>query len=130
MDKFDISGIPVGANSPIFLVAGPCVLESREIAFEVCGKVKEITGRLGMKYIFKSSYDKANRQSYGSFRGPGLENGLELLAEIGKTFGVPVLTDVHSPEEAVKAAEYVDVIQIPAFLSRQTDLALALREYR
>src|SRR3989339_621660 len=125
MEKFDISGITVGGNSSIFLVAGPCVLESRELAFEVCGKVVEITGRLGMKYIFKSSYDKANRQSYGSFRGPGIESGLELLAEIREKFVVPVLTDVHSPEEAVKAAGYVDVLQIPAFLSRQTDLALA-----
>ena len=124
-DTFTISGISVGRGSPIFLVAGPCVIESEELAEEVCEKVLDISGRLGIPYIFKSSYDKANRQSYGSFRGPGLEKGLEILARLREKYNVPVLTDVHSPEEALTAGEVVDVIQIPAFLCRQTDLAIA-----
>ena len=124
-NTFTISGIRVGGGSPIFLVAGPCVIESAELADEVCGKLKEISGRLGIPYIFKSSYDKANRQSYGSFRGPGLKKGLEILTMLRDKYEVPVLTDVHSPEEASRAGEVVDVIQLPAFLCRQTDLALA-----
>ncbi|MFC1551126.1 3-deoxy-8-phosphooctulonate synthase [Candidatus Latescibacterota bacterium] len=124
-DKFDIAGIPVGGNSPIFLVAGPCALESADIADEICGTVKEMCGRLGIHYIFKASYDKANRQSYGSFRGPGIDEGLEILAGLRGRHNVPVLTDVHSPEEAAVAGKVVDVIQIPAFLCRQTDLAYA-----
>jgi 2-dehydro-3-deoxyphosphooctonate aldolase (KDO 8-P synthase) len=122
---FDIAGITVGGDSPLFLVAGPCVIESEEIVDEVCGKVKEISERIGIPYIFKSSYDKANRQSYGSFRGPGIEKGLEILAGLLEKYNVPVLTDVHSPEEARKAGEIVDVLQLPAFLCRQTDLAIA-----
>ncbi|MFC1541308.1 3-deoxy-8-phosphooctulonate synthase [Candidatus Latescibacterota bacterium] len=124
-EKFDIADIPVGGGTPIFLVAGPCVLESEAIADEICGTVKEICGRLGIHYIFKSSYDKANRQSYGSFRGPGIDKGLEILAGLCERHNVPVLTDVHSPGEAIKAGKIVDVIQIPAFLCRQTDLAYA-----
>ncbi|MHB9028327.1 MAG: 3-deoxy-8-phosphooctulonate synthase [Candidatus Latescibacterota bacterium] len=123
--SFDIGGIPVGGGAPFFLVAGPCVLESEELARRVCGEVCDIAARLGIGYIFKSSYDKANRQSYSSFRGPGLEHGLEMLAHIREEFGVPALTDVHSPEEARRAGEIVDVVQIPAFLCRQTDLAYA-----
>ena len=122
---FEIAGIPVGGGSPLFLVAGPCVIESEEIVDEVCGTVKEISERLGIQYIFKSSYDKANRQSYGSFRGPGIEKGLEILAGLREKYNVPVLTDVHSPEEALKAGKIVDVLQLPAFLCRQTDLAVA-----
>ncbi len=124
-DTFDISGIPVGGASPIFLVAGPCVLESETLADEVCDTVKDLCGRLGIPFIFKSSYDKANRQSYGSFRGPGIEKGLEILAGLRNRHNVPILTDVHSPEEAARAGEVVDVVQIPAFLCRQTDLAYA-----
>jgi len=124
-ETFDIAGIQVGVGTPLFLIAGPCVLESIELAETVCARVQKIAGRLGMGYIFKSSYDKANRQSYESFRGPGIEKGLEWLAHIRETFGVPVLTDVHLPEEALKAGEIVDVVQIPAFLCRQTDLAIA-----
>ena len=127
-DRFDIDGIQVGADAPLFCVAGPCVLESPEIAATVCERVLKITRRLGMGYIFKSSYDKANRQSVDSFRGPGIERGLEILAHIRDTYGVPVLTDVHTPEEAHRAAEVVDVLQIPAFLCRQTDLAVACGE--
>ena len=124
-EAFDIAGISVGRGKPLFLIAGPCVLESLELAETVCARVREIAGRLGMGYIFKSSYDKANRQSFESFRGPGIEKGLEWLAHIRETFDVPVLTDVHSPEEALKAGEIVDVVQIPAFLCRQTDMAIA-----
>ena len=122
---FHIGSIPVGGDAPIFLVAGPCVLESEEIADRVCGEAADIAARLGIGYVFKSSYDKANRQSHSSFRGPGIERGLEMLARIRGKFGVPVLTDVHSPEEARRAGEVVDVLQIPAFLCRQTDLAYA-----
>ena len=124
-DAFDIEGIRLGGGAPIVLIAGPCVLESRGLAETVCGEVRDIAGRLGIGYIFKSSYDKANRQSARSFRGPGIEKGLKILTHIRETFGVPVLTDVHSPEEALIAAEVVDILQIPAFLCRQTDLALA-----
>ncbi len=122
---FDISGIPMGGGTPLALIAGPCALESQSLAEDICGEVKEIADRLGIPYIFKSSYDKANRQSYGSFRGPGIDKGLEMLAAIRETFSVPVLTDVHSPAEALKAGKVVDVLQIPAFLCRQTDLAVA-----
>ncbi len=124
-NQFDIAGIPVGGGSPLFLVAGPCVIESEELAEEVCDRVKEISGRIGIGYIFKSSYDKANRQSYGSFRGPGIEKGLEILARLREKHKVPILTDVHSTEEAHRAGKVVDVLQIPAFLCRQTDLAIA-----
>lgn len=123
--SFEIAGVSVGGGAPLFLVAGPCVLESEDLARRVCGEVREIAGRLGIGYVFKSSYDKANRQSYNSYRGPGLERGLEILARIREEFGAPVLTDVHSPEEAVRAGAVVDVLQIPAFLCRQTDLAWA-----
>lgn len=124
-ESFDIAGIPIGGGAPIVLFAGPCVLESADLAHEVCAAVKAIADRLGIGYVFKASYDKANRQSAGSFRGPGLEEGLRILADIRARHGVPVLTDVHSPEEARRAGAVVDVLQIPAFLSRQTDLALA-----
>ncbi len=115
----------MGGGAPLLLVAGPCVLESEELARRMCGEVRDIAGRLGVGYIFKSSYDKANRQSYTSYRGPGIERGLDILARIRAEFGVPVLTDVHSPEEARIAGAVVDVVQIPAFLCRQTDLAYA-----
>ncbi len=124
-ESFDIRGIPVGGGAPLFLIAGPCVLESLKSAESVCSQVQETAGRLGIGFIFKSSYDKANRQSHGSFRGPGIEKGLDWLAHISEKFDVPVLTDVHSPQEALKAGKVVDVVQIPAFLSRQTDLATA-----
>jgi 2-dehydro-3-deoxyphosphooctonate aldolase (KDO 8-P synthase) len=122
---FHIQNIPVGGGSPLFLVAGPCVLESEELAGIVCSQAKEIASGLGIGYIFKSSYDKANRQSYHSYRGPGIKRGLEILDAVRSRYKVPVLTDVHSPEEAEKAGAVVDVLQIPAFLCRQTDLAFA-----
>ena len=124
-ESFDIGDVRVGGGAPLFVVAGPCVLESEELANHVCGTVKEITARLGIGYIFKSSYDKANRQSIDSFRGPGMDKGLEILSRLREQHDVPVLTDVHSPEEALKAGECVDVLQVPAFLCRQTDLAVA-----
>ena len=105
-----------------FLIAGPCVLESEDLAFEVAGRMKEITEKLGIRYIFKSSYDKANRTSIKSYRGPGLEKGLRILSDVKSRFDIPVLTDVHETWQVKYAAEVVDVIQIPAFLSRQTDL--------
>lgn len=107
------------------LIAGPCVIESRELVFEVAEQVKQIADRLGIYYIFKASFDKANRSSAGSFRGPGLQEGLDILAEVKQRFGVPILTDIHEPHQASKVAEVVDVLQIPAFLCRQTDLLLA-----
>ncbi|MFM7676651.1 MAG: 3-deoxy-8-phosphooctulonate synthase, partial [Synechococcus sp.] len=104
------------------LIAGPCVIERRELALEIAERVQAICGRLGVRYVFKASYDKANRSSGGSFRGPGVEEGLEVLAEVKQRFGLPVLTDIHESHQAAAAAEAVDVLQIPAFLCRQTDL--------
>ncbi|WP_411869383.1 3-deoxy-8-phosphooctulonate synthase [Vulcanococcus limneticus] len=107
------------------LIAGPCVIESRELALDIAEQVKAITDRLGIRYIFKASYDKANRSSGDSFRGPGVNGGLEVLAEVKQRFGLPVLTDIHESHQAAPVAEVVDVLQIPAFLCRQTDLLLA-----
>jgi 2-dehydro-3-deoxyphosphooctonate aldolase (KDO 8-P synthase) len=115
-------------NRPFVLIAGPCVLESPERALMIGKRVKEITNRLGIPYVFKSSFDKANRSSIKSFRGPGLEEGLEILQAIKKELAVPVLTDIHEPEQAEPVAEVVDILQIPAFLCRQTDLLLAAAE--
>jgi len=110
------------------LIAGPCVIESRELALEVAERVKAITDPLGIRYVFKASYDKANRSSGGSFRGPGVEAGLEVLAEVKRTLNLQVLTDIHESQQAAAVAEVVDVLQIPAFLCRQTDLLLAAAE--
>lgn len=121
--------IVFGDNSrPFVLIAGPCVLESPERALMIGKRVKEITDRLGIPYVYKSSFDKANRSSIKSFRGPGLEEGLEILQAIKKELAVPVLTDIHEPEQAEPVAEVVDILQIPAFLCRQTDLLLAAAE--
>jgi 2-dehydro-3-deoxyphosphooctonate aldolase (KDO 8-P synthase) len=111
----------VGLDRPIFLIAGTCVIESRQMAMDVAGTLKEITSALGIPYIYKSSFDKANRSSGTSFRGPGMEKGLEILAAVRKEIGVPVLTDVHTEEEIPLVASVVDVLQTPAFLCRQTD---------
>jgi 2-dehydro-3-deoxyphosphooctonate aldolase (KDO 8-P synthase) len=116
-----LCGFDVGLNKPFFLIAGPCVIESRDMAFDTAGALKEITSRLGIPFIYKSSFDKANRSSGTSFRGPGMERGLEILADVKRELAVPVLTDVHTAEEAPVVAQYVDVLQTPAFLSRQTD---------
>jgi 2-dehydro-3-deoxyphosphooctonate aldolase (KDO 8-P synthase) len=112
-------------DSPFFLVAGPCVIESEKMIMDIARETKTICDELGIFYIFKASYDKANRSSSESFRGPGLEEGLRTLEKVKKEFGLPLLTDVHTEEQARAAAEVVDIIQIPAFLSRQTDLLLA-----
>jgi len=110
------------------LIAGPCVIESRDLSLEVAERVQAITDRLGIHYVFKASYDKANRSSGGSFRGPGVDEGLAVLAEVKQRFGLPVLTDIHESQQAAPVAEVVDVLQIPAFLCRQTDLLLAAAE--
>ena len=123
--SFDIAGIPIGGGAPLVLFAGPCALESADLAHDICAEVKDIAARLGMGYVFKASFDKANRQRHDSFRGPGIDEGLDILADIRDRHGIPVLTDVHSSEDAARAGEIVDVVQIPAFLCRQTDLALA-----
>jgi len=117
-----LCGFEVGLDQPLFLIAGPCVIESMQLQLDTAGKLKEITGRLGMNFIFKSSFDKANRTSGTSFRGPGLEEGLKVLAEVKKQIGVPVLTDVHEYTPMDEVASVVDVLQTPAFLVRQTDL--------
>lgn len=106
----------------LILIAGPCVIESEQLCFEVARALREITEKLGIIYIFKASYDKANRTSGQSFRGPGLEEGLSVLRRVGEKFGVSVLTDIHTEEQALRSAEFVEVLQIPAFLCRQTDL--------
>ena len=119
--------ITVG-NGKIFLIAGPCVIESEDLVTEVAGKMKEITDKLGIQYIFKASFDKANRSSIMSFRGPGIEKGLEILSRVKEKYGVAVATDVHEPWHCRQAAEVIDLLQIPAFLSRQTDLLIAAGE--
>jgi len=107
------------------LISGPCVIESEELCLDVARALRKICGRLGIQYVFKASYDKANRTSASSFRGPGLEQGLEILRRVGERVGVPVLTDVHTEQQAAAAGEVVDILQIPAFLCRQTDLIRA-----
>jgi len=116
-----LCGFEVGLDQPIFLIAGTCVIESRQMAMDTAGTLKEIAAALGIPFIYKSSFDKANRSSGTSFRGPGREKGLEILADVKKTIGVPVLTDVHTEEEIPEVSSIVDVLQTPAFLCRQTD---------
>jgi len=123
--EVDLGPFKIGASHPHFLIAGPCVIESERIALETAERVAELTRALHIPYIFKSSYDKANRSSLASFRGPGLKDGLAVLRKVREAVGVPVLTDVHTADEAAEAAETVDVLQIPAFLCRQTDLLVA-----
>jgi 2-dehydro-3-deoxyphosphooctonate aldolase (KDO 8-P synthase) len=119
------SGLTVGGGAPLLLIAGPCVLESESHAIETALAVRDIARRAGVPYVFKASYDKANRTSGGSFRGPGLLEGLRILARVREATGVPILTDIHEAAQAAPVAEVADVLQIPAFLSRQTDLLLA-----
>jgi 2-dehydro-3-deoxyphosphooctonate aldolase (KDO 8-P synthase) len=116
-----LCGFEVGLDQPLFLIAGPCVVESEQLQVDTAGTLKEITGRLGIPFIFKSSFDKANRSSGTSFRGPGMEEGLRILGEVKRQVGVPVLTDVHEYTPFGEVAEVVDVLQTPAFLCRQTD---------
>ncbi|MDH4172826.1 MAG: 3-deoxy-8-phosphooctulonate synthase [Betaproteobacteria bacterium] len=120
-----LCGFEAGLDQPLFLIAGPCVVESRELQVETAGRLKEMCARLGIPFIFKSSYDKANRSSGKSYRGPGMEQGLAILAEVKRQVGVPVLTDVHGEDEVKPAAAVVDVLQTPAFLCRQTDFIQA-----
>ena len=123
-----LCGFDVGLDKPFFLIAGPCVVESEQLQMDVAGQLKEMTGALGIPFIFKSSYDKANRSSGKSFRGPGMDKGLEILAKVKKTLGVPILTDVHTEEEVPTVAKVVDVLQTPAFLCRQTDFIRAVAQ--
>ncbi|MEF3082922.1 3-deoxy-8-phosphooctulonate synthase [Luteimonas sp. SMYT11W] len=116
-----LCGFEVGLDQPFFLIAGPCVIESEQLQLDVAGQLKEITSELGINFIFKSSFDKANRTSGTSFRGPGMEEGLRVLAEVKRQLGVPVLTDVHEYTPMDEVASVVDVLQTPAFLVRQTD---------
>lgn len=120
-----LCGFEVGLEKPLFLIAGPCVIESEQMAMDTAGTLKEICARLDIPFIYKSSYDKANRSSGGSPRGPGMEGGLRILAEVRKKIGVPVLTDVHSEADVTPVAAVVDVLQTPAFLCRQTDFIAA-----
>jgi 2-dehydro-3-deoxyphosphooctonate aldolase (KDO 8-P synthase) len=119
-----LTGYEVGPREPFFLIAGPCVIESPALTEEIAGRMREITSRLGIPYIFKASYDKANRSSRASFRGPGLEGGLKVLAEVRRAVGVPVLTDVHEDTPLDEVSAVVDVLQTPAFLCRQTNFII------
>lgn len=121
----DIGPFKVGQGQRPFLIAGPCVIENEQLVIETAGRIAEIAKAVGMSYVFKSSFDKANRTSIKSFRGPGLDKGLAVLETVKKQIGVPVLTDVHTEEQATEAGKIVDVLQIPAFLCRQTDLLIA-----
>ncbi len=121
-----LCGFEVGLDKPFFLIAGPCVAESEQLCLDVAGRMKEITGKLGIPYIFKASYDKANRSSTQSFRGHGRAEGLRILATVKQQIGVPVLTDVHTEGEVPEVAAVVDVLQTPAFLCRQTDFIQAV----
>ncbi len=123
-----LCGFDAGLDKPFFLIAGPCVVESEQLQMDVAGHLKEITAALGIPFIFKSSYDKANRSSGTSFRGPGMARGLEILAKVKKQLAVPILTDVHTEAEIPEVAKVVDVLQTPAFLCRQTDFIRAVAQ--
>lgn len=121
-----LCGFPVGIEHPFFLIAGPCVIESEGLALETAGQLKEIADRLGIPFIYKSSFDKANRSSVKSFRGLGMDEGLRILDKVRREIGVPVLTDIHEKDEVEPVAAVVDVLQTPAFLCRQTDFIQAV----
>ncbi len=121
-----LCGFDVGLDKPFFLIAGPCVVESEQLQIDTAGTLKEITTELGIPFIFKSSYDKANRSSGKTFRGPGMDEGLRILSEVKKQLGLPILTDVHTEQEVPAVASIVDVLQTPAFLCRQTDFIHAV----
>ena len=123
-----LCGFDIGLDQPFFLIAGPCVVESEQLQMDTAGMLKEITASLGIPFIFKSSYDKANRSSGISFRGPGMEKGLEILAKVKRELGLAILTDVHSEAEITAVASVVDVLQTPAFLCRQTDFIRAVAQ--
>jgi 2-dehydro-3-deoxyphosphooctonate aldolase (KDO 8-P synthase) len=128
MKNVKVKDFFIGLQQPLAVISGPCVIESEEHALQAAFALRELLSPFGVNFIYKSSYDKANRSSVNSFRGPGLQEGLRILERVKNEVGVPVLTDVHSPEEAVAAAQVCDIIQIPAFLCRQTDLILAAAE--
>lgn len=121
-----LCGFEAGLNHPLFLIAGPCVIESQQLALDTAGQLKEMCAELGIPFIYKSSFDKANRSSGKSFRGPGIDQGLRILAEVKQQIGVPVLTDIHEVDEIEPVAAVVDVLQTPAFLCRQTDFIHAV----
>ena len=123
-----LCGFDVGLTQPFFLIAGPCVIESEQLQMDVAGQLKEMTSSLGISFIFKSSFDKANRSSGSTFRGPGRDKGLEILAKVKSELGIPVLTDVHTEDDITAAAAVVDVLQTPAFLCRQTDFIRAVAQ--
>jgi len=123
-----LCGFDIGLNRPFFLIAGPCVIESEQLQMDTAGTLKDIASSLGIPFIFKSSFDKANRSSGTTFRGPGREKGLEILAKVKRELGVPVLTDVHTEDDITEAAKVVDVLQTPAFLCRQTDFIRAVAQ--
>ena len=128
IESVNVAGLDVSNEKPFTLFGGMNVLESRDLAMKICEYYVEVTTRLGIPYVFKASFDKANRSSINSYRGPGMEEGLKIFEEIKKTFNVPIITDVHEPHQAAPVAEVVDVIQLPAFLARQTDLVVAMAE--
>jgi 2-dehydro-3-deoxyphosphooctonate aldolase (KDO 8-P synthase) len=123
-----LCGFDVGLDKPFFLISGPCVVESEQLQMDVAGRLQEMSSALGIPFIFKSSFDKANRSSGTSFRGPGMERGLEILAKVKRTLGVPILTDIHDESQIAAAAEVCDVLQTPAFLCRQTDFIRAVAQ--
>ena len=122
----NLCGFEVGPDRPFFLIAGPCVIESEALVLEVAGRMREIAGQLGIPYVFKASFDKANRSSRSSFRGPGLEAGLAILEKVKSQLGLPVLTDVHEDTPLGEVAAVVDVLQTPAFLCRQTNFIVGV----
>jgi 2-dehydro-3-deoxyphosphooctonate aldolase (KDO 8-P synthase) len=126
--KVEVADVTVGGDSPFVLIAGPCVIENKSNTLELAEEIQAIAGSLDIPYIFKTSYDKANRTSVNSYRGPGLEKGLDVLREVKEKLALPILTDVHCQSEIESVAEVVDVLQIPAFLSRQTDLVIKVAE--
>jgi 2-dehydro-3-deoxyphosphooctonate aldolase (KDO 8-P synthase) len=124
----NLCGFEIGLQRPFFLIAGPCVIESEQLQMDTAGTLKEITAALGIPFIFKSSFDKANRSSGQTFRGPGIDQGLEILAKVKRELGLPVLTDIHSEDQVAQVAAVVDVLQTPAFLCRQTDFIRAVAQ--
>ncbi|MDP2939258.1 MAG: 3-deoxy-8-phosphooctulonate synthase [Candidatus Omnitrophota bacterium] len=128
MKTITLDKIKIGNNNPLVLIAGPCVIETKQSCFDTARHLKDITQKMGIPFIFKSSFDKANRTSLKSYRGPGLINGLKILKQIKQELNIPVLSDVHTQEEVKAAAKILDILQIPAFLCRQTDLILAVAD--
>lgn len=127
VSRFSVGHVEFGGPD-LAIIAGPCVIESKDHAFKMAGAISEITERVGIKFVYKSSFDKANRSSIESFRGKGMDFGLEVLSAVKDEFGLPVITDIHQPPQAAEAAEVADILQIPAFLCRQTDLLIAAAE--